>query len=62
MQTTKLLISTLSAWTMAFIYDFIDKITGHEIRVLPYAGLVVMVVGLYAGLYANNKTTKEEEA
>ena len=62
MQNVKLLTSAVSSWAMALAYDWINKATGHEIRILLYAGLVTLAVGLYFGLYAKNNETKKEEA
>lgn len=62
MQNAKLLTSAASSWAMAIAYDFINKVTGHEIRILLYAGLAVLISGLYFGLYAKNNETKKEEA
>lgn len=62
MQNVKLMTSAASSWAMALAYDFINRVTGHEVRILLYAGLVVLAVGLYVGLYAKNNETKKEEA
>ena len=61
MQNVKLLISAVSSWAMALTYDWIKRVTGHEIRILLYAGLITLAIGLYVGLYAKNKETKKEE-
>lgn len=62
MQTTKLMLSSLSAWAMAGAYDYIERATGTEFNVLLWAAVVIMIGGLYFGLYAKNKNIKEEKA
>lgn len=62
MQNVKLLTSAVSSWIMAATYDIIDRVTGHEVRILLYAGLVVLAVGLYVGLYAKKNECEREEA
>lgn len=59
MQTTRLMMSMLSAWGMAIAYDQIRVATGTEIHVLLLASVVTMVAGLYIGL-RNNETKREE--
>lgn len=61
MQTGKLMTSTFSAWGLGAVYDFINRTTGHDIRVLLYAGVAVLLIGLYIGLYANSNKTQNEE-
>lgn len=61
MQTNTLFTSSIGAWIMAFIYDRIEVMTGFEFRPLIYAALVVVLVGMYKGLYAKDKNTENEE-
>ena len=46
MKNIRLIISSLSAWLMAFIHDRIEIVTGVEIDALLWAAVVIMVVGL----------------
>lgn len=62
MQNVKLMTSTLSSWGMALAYDWINRTTGYELRILLGASIVTLVIGLYVGLYAKNNDTKKEEA
>ena len=61
MQNSKLMVYLLSAWIMALIYDYIERVSGIEIGVLLCGAVVTMVTGLYFGLYAKNNESKEEE-
>jgi hypothetical protein len=61
MRTSALATSAISAWIMTFIYDRIEKTIGMELDVLLFAAVATLVIGLYLGLYANNKETTKEE-
>jgi hypothetical protein len=60
MQTSTILTSTLSAWFMAIVYDFIEAATGIELRFIAYAAMAVMAIGIYRGLRDNEETTEGE--
>lgn len=61
MQTSRLMMSMLSAWGMAIAYDQIEVATGTEVHVLLCAAIVTVVAGLYFGLRTKNNETKREE-
>ena len=52
--------SAIGAWIMAIIYDKIATMTGLEIRIILYAAIVLLAVGLYASGRENKETTKGE--
>lgn len=60
MQTSTLMASVLSAWSMAVAYDRIEVATGIAIRPLLYIAIIVMAAGLYFGCQGRKETTKEE--
>lgn len=62
MQNAKIMAGTVSSWVMAFAYDWINKATGHEYKILLYTGLVTLAIGLYVGLCAKSNKTEKEEA
>ena len=62
MQTGRLMCGTLSAWGMAIAYDWINRVIGYDVKVLMYASVVTLIVGLYVGLCTNNNETEKEEA
>ena len=62
MRKSILIISVLSAWSMAVIFSQIKSMTGLEIDVLLYAAIVTIIVGLCKGLYKKNKNQTKEEA
>lgn len=61
MRTTILAITTIGAWAMAIAYDLIKRTTGTELTVLLIGPIVTIGVGLYLGLYRNNKNEHREE-
>lgn len=61
MRKSILVISMLSAWLMAAVFNGIKNTTGLEIDALLYAAIVTMIVGLYKGLYKNNKDQTRKE-
>lgn len=61
MRKPVLFTSMLGAFFMALAYDQIEKVSGIEISLLLYAAVITMVVGLYTGLYTNNKQESKEE-
>ena len=61
MRTTILTITTISAWVMAIAYDLIEKATGAELGVLLLGAVVTIAVGLYVGLYKDNKNEQSKE-
>lgn len=62
MQKSVLIISMLSSWAMAVVYDQINQASGVRLRVLLYIAIIVMVFGLYMGLRTNNECDAKEEA
>lgn len=62
MRKTLLVTSILSSWGVAMIYYQINRITGMEPKTLLYIAIAVMVFGLYAGLYTNDKVDTREES
>ncbi len=54
--------TTLGSWTLAFIYDTIERMSGVEVNVLMWGAVIIMVGGLCFGLRAKNTETKKEEA
>lgn len=55
MKKSVLVISVLCALFIAVIFNQIKNMTGVEVDVLLYIAVAIMVLGLYRGLYANNK-------
>lgn len=62
MRKSILVISMLGALFMAVIFNLIKNVTGIEFDALLYAAIATMIIGLYKGLYTNNKTDNEEES
>ena len=62
MRKSRTVIATLGALGMAITYDKIKQVTGVELKVLLWAGILMLIFGLYTGLYTRNKHELEEEA
>lgn len=61
MRRSIIVISTLSAWVMALVFDWIEKTTGVRVNVLLCAAIATMIFGLYKGLCTSDKCIVEEE-
>ena len=61
MQQSMLMMSMLSAWVLAIIYDRIRLNTGVDIKLLLCVSVITMVVGLYR-FCRRPKETDEGEA
>ena len=61
MRKSRIVTATLGALGMAVVYDKIKQATGVEITALLWIGILVLIFGLFTGLYARNKTTTKEE-
>ena len=62
MQTSTLMLSSLSAWGLAIAYDIIERVMGLDFKVLVWAAVAVFAVGLYRGLHAKSEDVNKEEA
>ena len=60
MHTLTLKTSAIGAWIMAIIYDWIEVNTGFDFKLLLYAAIATLAIGLYVSCTENNKTAKEE--
>lgn len=54
----KLHLSILGAWILVIIHDRLIAMTGIDLIALPFAGLAVMVYGLYSYNQKDNESTK----
>lgn len=61
MRKSRVVTATLGALGIAVAYDKIKQATGIEITALLWIGILVLIFGLYTGLYARNKNTTKEE-
>lgn len=61
MRKSVIVISVLCALFIAVIFNKIKNMTGVEIDALLYIAIAIMVLGLYRGLYTNNKDCEKEE-
>ena len=61
MRKSVIVISILCALFIAVIFNQIKSVTGIEVNVLLYIAIAIMALGLYRGLYANNKDVEKEE-
>ena len=61
MRMSTMMVSAISAWIMAVVYDWIEVTTGMEIRPILYVAVLVMATGLYLGC-RNDKETARGEA
>ena len=52
----------LSALFMAVTFNIIKNVTGIEIDALLYVAMAMLIIGLYKGLCANNKSDTEKES
>lgn len=56
----KLHLSILSAWTIMLIYDRVVALTGIDLIMLPFVGLLIVTCGLCTFGKKENKSEKEE--
>lgn len=62
MRKSIFVISMLSALFMAVTFNIIKNVTGIEIDALLYVAMAMLIIGLYKGLCANNKSDTEKES
>ena len=60
MQMSTLGATTIGSWILAIVYDWIEKTTGMEYRVLLYVAILMLTAGLYRYCRTNKETTKGE--
>ena len=60
MQQLKLMISLLSAWGMAIVYDQIRVNTGLDIKLLLGVSVVTILAGLYIFCQKPKETNERE--
>ena len=60
MQISTLKAATIGSWALVLVYDWIEKTTGMEPKVLLIAAVLLLTIGIYAGCRGNKGTTKEE--
>lgn len=62
MRKSLFVISILCALFMAVTFNIIKNVTGIENDALLYVAMVILVIGLYKSLCANNKSDTEKES
>ena len=60
MQQSTLMLSMLSAWAIAIVYDRIRINTGMDIKLLLCVSVITMIVGLYLFCRKSKGTDKGE--
>lgn len=62
MQKSVLGMSTLGAWVIVIAYDRLKQVSNIDLTALLCAAIMLLIFGLYAGLYATDRHKSKEES